>query len=66
MAREMQQNRLSIILMPIPSAYRLQPLHQPTLLGDTRELGGHEWSGPIYDWLAYLPIECAIICHIYP
>ena len=25
-----------------PSTYRLQPLHPTTLLGDMRELGGHE------------------------
>ena len=28
-----------------PSTYRLPPLYQTTLLGDTGEVGGHEWSG---------------------
>ena len=28
--------------IPCPSTYRLPPLHQSTLLGDTSELGGHE------------------------
>ena len=39
-----QETNKPIHLSLYPSTYRRPPLHQTTFLGDTTELGGHEWS----------------------
>ena len=47
-------------VLGIIQEYRFPPLHQTTLLGNTSELGGHEWSGRLLETISgYFPFPAA-------